>query len=294
VYRGHAKSDRCIRLAAPFFSTTPKKAMAELFVEKDWFEDGGSRRVGNLFTVHLLGALALSTRSVRFTLSDAVVRELRALNGDRVIEKGSGKYTFDEYVPRLVDTLRGLVHSDTRENGEEILVLTDGAFYADSALSTRGFRSLGGGDYETWYVAEREVLMGLKGLTGRKARKRQVVLDVDLLIESPVIRQKRVAWPEYKEFMRRCGFEAYRDDKHGFPRVCVEPFDGAEAAPPFFSDCLGMTEPGNVESLCGAHIRHVASLMFAMRDRRFEVSDAFWRRNVACEGFFVLSKSKGP
>jgi hypothetical protein len=137
-------------------------------------------------------------------------------------------------------------------------------------------------------------LTGLKGLTGLTARKRQVVLDVDLLRSSPMIRQKRVAWPEYKEFMRRCGLEARRDDKHGFPRVCVEPFDGAEAAPPFFSDCLGMTEPGNVESLCGAHIRHVARLMFAMRDRRLEVSDAFWRRNVACDGFFVLSKSKGP
>jgi hypothetical protein len=117
--------------------------MAELFVEKDWFEDGGSLRVGNLFTVHLLGAQALSTRSVRFTLSDAVIHELRALNGGRVIEKGEGTYTFDEYVPRLVETVRDLVHSETRENGEEILVLTDGAFYADSALSTRGFRSLG-------------------------------------------------------------------------------------------------------------------------------------------------------
>jgi hypothetical protein len=178
------------------------------------------------------------------------------------------------------------VHSDTRENGEEILVLTDGAFYADSALSTRGFRLLGGGDYETWYAAEKDVLMGIKGLKGLTARKRQVVLDVDLLRESRVIRQKRVAWPEYTAFMRRCGLEAYRDDKHGFPRVCVEPFDRA----PFFSDCLGMTEPGNVESLCGAHIRHVARLMFTMRDRRIEVSDAFWRRNVACDGFFVLSK----
>jgi hypothetical protein len=124
--------------------------------------------------------------------------------------------------------------------------------------------------------------------------KRRVVLDFDLLRECPVIRQKRVAWPEYTAFMRRCGFEARRDDKHGFPRVCVAPFDGAEAAPPFFTDCLGMTEPGNdkeVALLCGAHIRHVARLMWSsMRDRRFEVSDAFWRRNVACGGFFVPSK----
>ena len=39
VYRGHARNDRYVRLAAPFFSTTPKKAMAELFVEKEWLED---------------------------------------------------------------------------------------------------------------------------------------------------------------------------------------------------------------------------------------------------------------
>jgi hypothetical protein len=137
-------------------------------------------------------------------------------------------------------------------------------------------------------------LTGPLGLTGLTGRKRQVVLDVDLLRESRVIHQKRVAWPEYKEFMRRCGLEARRDDKHGLPRVCVAPFDGAEAAPPFFSDCLGMTEPGNVESLCGAHIRHVARLMFAMRDRRFEVSDAFWLRNVACDGFFKLYTKARP
>lgn len=125
--------------------------------------------------------------------------------------------------------------------------------------------------------------------------KRRVALDFDLLRECPVIRQKRVAWPEYTAFMRRCGFEARRDDKHGFPRVCVEPFDGAEAAPPFFTDCLGMTEPGNakgVELLCGAHIRHVVRLMWSsMRGRSFEVSGAFWRRNTNINGFFVLTEN---
>jgi hypothetical protein len=35
VYRGHARNDRRVRLTAPFFSTTPKKSMAELFVEKE-------------------------------------------------------------------------------------------------------------------------------------------------------------------------------------------------------------------------------------------------------------------
>jgi hypothetical protein len=278
VYSGHTKNDRYIRLAAPFFSTTPKKSMAELFVEKEWPEDGGSRRVGNLFTIHLVGALALSTRSVLFTLSDAVIRELRVLNGGRVIEKGGGTYTFDEYVPRLRETLRDLVHSDTSESGEEILVSSEGAFYADSALTTRGFRSLGG-EHEAWYAVAEDM-----------RRKRQVLLDVELLRSSAAIRQKRASWPEYTALMRRCGFEARRDDKHGFPRVCVAPFDGS----PFFSDCLGMTGPGSDEDiarLCSAHIRHVARLMWSsMRGRRFEVSGAFWRRNVACDGFFVADE----
>ena len=251
VYRGHARRDRSIRLVAPFFSATPEKQMAEL-------------------TVHLVRALVLSTRAVRFTLSREVVRELRALNGDRIIAKGDGDYTLDEFIPCVPDLLRSLVHDETHANGEEILVLNDGAFYADPELRKRGFRSLGGGDYETWYAELRHrVELNAAFLRARAMR----------------VMKPRVAWHEYTDFMRRCGFEAYRDDKHGLPRVCVAPFDGA----PLVRDCLGMTEPGNVESLCGAHIRHVARLMFAMRDRRFEVSDAFWRRNVACGGFFVLS-----
>ena len=40
VYRGHAKSDRRIRLSMPFLSTTTNEDMAELFVEKEWLEDG--------------------------------------------------------------------------------------------------------------------------------------------------------------------------------------------------------------------------------------------------------------
>lgn len=284
VYRGHARRDRSIRLVAPFFSTTPKKQMAELFVEREWPEDEGpedegpekeGRRIGNFFTVHLVRALVLSTRSVRFTLSREVVRELRALNGDRIIGKGGGNYTLDEFIPRVPDLLRRLVHDETHANGEEILVLNDGAFYADPELRKRGFRSLGGGDYETWYAELRHrVELNVAFL---RARARRVM-------------KPRVAWHEYTDFMRRCGFEAYRDDKHGLPRVCVAPFDGA----PLVRDCLGMTEPGNeggVERLCGAHIRHVARLIASDSRRRiFEVSDAFWRRNVACGGFFVLSR----
>lgn len=276
VYRGHARRDNEIRLVTPFFSTTPKK----LFVEKEWPEDDGpekeGRRIGNFFTVHLVRALVLSTRSVRFTLSREVIRELHELNGDRVIAKGDGNYTLDEYIPLLLGVLRGLVHDETHANGEEILVLNDGAFYADPELRRRGFRSLGGGDYETWYAEPRH----------------RVELNVPLFRShaSRVMRQKRVAWREYTDFMRRCGFEAYRDDIHGFPRVCVAPFDGA----PLVRDCLGMTGHGSeedVEKLCSAHIRHVARLIASDSRRRiFEVSDAFWRRNAACGGFFVLSR----
>ena len=447
VYRGHARRDRSIRLVAPFFSTTPKKQMAELFVEREWPEDEGpekegpekeglekegpekegpekeGRRIGNFFTVHLVRALVLSTRSVRFTLSREVVRELRALNGDRAIAKGDGNYTLDEYIPRLLGVLRRLVHDETHANGEEILVLNDGAFYADPELRKRGFRSLGGGDYETWYaeltgrdaagkykemwperyavvcacyealrraddqfpeaacpIATRllcEVMahcvpvsgwfMGVRhlwcfdtrarvhidltrgqfsgGTTGiaiydtedarggmrgykmsslpefneamgisymrnrmedivvggttlariaadvRRGRQstHRVELNVALFLScASRVMKPRVAWQEYTDFMRRCGFEAYRDDIHGFPRVCVAPFDGAQLV----RDCLGMTGHGNEEDvaeLCSAHIRHVARLIASDKGRIFEVSDAFWRRNVACGGFFVLS-----
>ena len=125
--------------------------------------------------------------------------------------------------------------------------------------------------------------------------KRVVELDVALFRScASRVMKPRIAWHEYTAFMRRCGFEAYRDDKHGPPRVCVAPFDSA----PLVRDCLGMTEPGNekdVARLCSAHIRHVARLISSsLRDRSFEVSDAFWRRNVACDGFFVLSKRTKP
>ena len=133
------------------------------------------------------------------------------------------------------------------------------------------------------------------GRHGRHGRHRQlrrrVELNVTLLrtFASRVMRKKRVAWPEYTDFMRRCGFEAYRDDKHGLPRVCVAPFDGA----PLITDCLGMTERGNegdVDGLCSAHIHRVAHWIASSLRGSFEVSGAFWRRNVGCDGFFVLSR----
>ena len=45
VYRGHARRDRSIRLVTPFFSTTPKKQMAELFVEKEWSGEANDRTI---------------------------------------------------------------------------------------------------------------------------------------------------------------------------------------------------------------------------------------------------------
>jgi hypothetical protein len=74
VYRGQARRSATVTHATPFFSTTPKRKMAELFVERDW-EQGG-RPVGHLFKIHLVKVPTLSTRDVRYTLSPAVLARL--------------------------------------------------------------------------------------------------------------------------------------------------------------------------------------------------------------------------
>ena len=121
---------------------------------------------------------------------------------------------------------------------------------------------------------------------------RRVVLDVERFRAraSRVLRKKRVSWSEYRAFMRRCGFEARRDDAHGLPRVCVAPFDGA----PLIEDCLGMTERGteaSVERLYVAHIRHVARWVARgeLASRGFDATPAFWSRNEACGGFYAAA-----
>ena len=123
-----------------------------------------------------------------------------------------------------------------------------------------------------------------------------VVLDVDKFRASAarVIRKPRVSWSEYATFMRRCGFEAHRDDKHGFPRVCAVPFDGA----PLIEDCLGMTERGteaSVERLYSAHVKHIARwVVTELASHSIKVTPAYWGRNQACAGFYVLAGSGAP
>jgi hypothetical protein len=123
-----------------------------------------------------------------------------------------------------------------------------------------------------------------------------VVLDVEKFRASAarVIRKPRVSWSEYTTFMRRCGFEAHRDDRHGFPRVCVVPFDGA----PLIEDCLGMTERGteaSVERLYSAHVKHIARwVVTELASHSIKVTPAYWGRNQACAGFYVLAGSGAP
>ncbi len=130
----------------------------------------------------------------------------------------------------------------------------------------------------------------------KKMRSVLVVLDVEKFRASAarVLRKPRVSWSEYATFARRCGFEAHRDDRHGFPRVCVVPFDGA----PLIEDCLGMTERGteaSVERLYSAHVKHIARWVVTALarasprgPRAIKVTPAFWERNQACAGFYVL------
>lgn len=92
--------------------------------------------------------------------------------------------------------------------------------------------------------------------------RRRVELNVTMLrtVASRVMRKRRVAWPEYADFMRRCGFEASREDKHEAPRVCVAPFDA-----PLITDCLGMTERGNKDDVDGLGIAHIYRVVHWMR-----------------------------
>jgi len=150
VYRGQAKKDSVIKNTSPFVSTTPNKSMAELFVERDWSLDEDRQRVGHLFKIHLKNALWLSTRSIQYTFTDEVKEELRKINKGRLIQKRDKKYTFDEFFPMIEGLIQELVFTDESQNGEEILVLTGGTFYKDSALKTKGFMPINTTDFETW------------------------------------------------------------------------------------------------------------------------------------------------
>ena len=146
VYRGQSNGDAVIDSRKPFVSTSPSKEMAEQFVEREWEPE---RKVGNLFTIHLENAKWLSTRSIRFTLSDGVKEELRMIVGNKPIQKEKD-YTLDEFFPRIGPLLKELI-----DEGEEILVLT-GPFYTDMSKTTEGFKTVGPNEFETWRGGRRK------------------------------------------------------------------------------------------------------------------------------------------
>lgn len=151
VFRGHDKKDNTIRNIRPFFSTTPNQHMAELFVEKNWDLPEDKQRVGHLFRIHLTNALWLSTRNIHYKLTDEVKEELSKINNGRLIEKGHGTFTFEEFFPRIKGLIEELVFADEKENGEEILVLNGGTFYSDRVKETKGLKPINANDFETWY-----------------------------------------------------------------------------------------------------------------------------------------------
>ena len=168
VYRGQSKQDTTIDTRKPFVSTSPDKEMAQQFVEREWDPE---RKVGNLFTIHLQGAKWLSTRSIRFTLSDGVKEELRTIVGNKPIQKEKD-YTLDEFFPRIRPLLKNLL-----AEGEEILVLT-GPFYTDKSKTTEGFKTTAPNEFETWRGGRRKTWKGkgrgrfTRSLKDRKTRRR--------------------------------------------------------------------------------------------------------------------------
>ena len=151
VYRGQSKKDSTIKQTTPFISTTPNKRMADLFVERNWSLPEEKQRIGHLFKIHLNNAKCLSTRSIDYTLTDDVKDELRKINKGRLIQKGNGNYTLDEFFPKIKGLIQELVFSEEAQNSEEILVLTGGTFYKDSSMKTKGYTPINTNDFETWY-----------------------------------------------------------------------------------------------------------------------------------------------
>lgn len=156
VYRGQSKKDTTIDNRKSFVSTSPDKEMADAFVEREWEPE---KKVGNLFTIHLENTKWLSTRSIRFTLSDGVKEELRMIVGNKPIQKEKN-YTLDEFFPRIRPLLKELL-----DEGEEILVLT-GPFYTDMSKTTEGFKEINENEFETWRGGRRKTRK-----SKRRARK---------------------------------------------------------------------------------------------------------------------------
>lgn len=151
VYRGQRKKDTTIKHTTPFFSTTPNKRMADTFVQRDWSLPEDLQRVGHLFKIHLKHTPCLSTRNIHYTFTNDVKDELRKINKDRLIQKGDGNYTLDEFFPKIKQLIQDIVFTDEAQNGEEILVLAGGTFYKDSSMTTKGFTPVNKTDMETWY-----------------------------------------------------------------------------------------------------------------------------------------------
>ncbi len=150
VYRGHSKgATRILRKGYSFLSTSPSKAMGELFVERNWDKPQAKQRVGHLFTIHLMDVPTLSTKAIDYTLSPEVIEELSRIVKTRTIEKGLGSYTFKQFAPKLKGALQDLIFD--KKAKEEILVPTTGVFFKDANKTEKGFQSLPNGNYETWY-----------------------------------------------------------------------------------------------------------------------------------------------
>jgi hypothetical protein len=159
VYRGHSKKDATIKRITPFFSTSPNKKMAELFVEKKWTTEQGVY-VGNLFKLHLQGALTLNTCKIKYTLSKEVLGLLFHLIGGKKakIQKEGKTYSFKQYLPHIKKTLKKLVFDRSETNDDEILVLNGGTFYKNKEKTRKGLSShLSKKGYkvrEAWYTTD--------------------------------------------------------------------------------------------------------------------------------------------
>jgi len=79
--------------------------------------------------------------------------------GNNMIRKDKD-YTLDQYWPQIKERLTELL-----ADGEEILVLTNGTFYSDESMKTKGFKTTIPNQFETWYS-------GARGGRRRKTRRR--------------------------------------------------------------------------------------------------------------------------
>jgi hypothetical protein len=179
VYRGHSKKDDEIKNISPFFSTSPKKKMAELFVETDFDLPKDKQKIGHLFKIHLHNVPHISTRDVQFTFTDEVKEELRKINKNRIIEKGGGNVTFEEFFPRIKPLIDELVCEDKDSNGEEYLILNGGTFYKNKDMTIKGYKKVNNTDFETWYSFNKNKkivsLFTNSKSVKRKSNKRDVV-----------------------------------------------------------------------------------------------------------------------